>query len=108
MTTYNVANGEVGKHAIPVSANVEDIVQFANDCTSIEVVVLASTAPVYFTLDDTTATVAGPDCHVAFAGPNAVEINLRSFQSSAEPNVATPTKVRLISSASATVSVVRA
>lgn len=59
MATYSVAAGKRGVRAKSLSANVEDVVDFADDIPAVEVYVESGTATVYFTTDRSTATVAG-------------------------------------------------
>ena len=85
------------KHDISLSANTETIVNLAKDCRSAEVIVWDSTEPVYVTVNGTAATVAGDSTYALLIGANAA-----SFPVPGEIGL---TSVRLISAASATVSV---
>lgn len=113
MAEYTVAANAVGKHEIALAADTESIVTFTRDCQAVEVSVLASTDPVYFTLDDTPVELPpadeADDCHFAFAGPNSVRISIdRANPLGENPDLAAITKVRLKSAGAATVTVERA
>jgi len=85
------------KHNVALTANVETIVELARDCTEVEVLVTASTQPVYFTVDGSAATIAGDTTYATMAGVNLAQVRV--------PGSVGLTKVRLISGATATVSV---
>lgn len=93
MTTYTVAEGQDkrGVRAKSLAANVEDIVDFSEDLSAVEVYVESGSATVYFTVDRSTATVAGVNTEVVTPG-SAVQVGVWT---------AGNTQVRLISSAAA-------
>ena len=87
-------------HAVALTANTETIVELGVDCSSVEVLSLVSTQPVYFTVDGSAATVGGTRTFVVPAGVASAAVPV--------PAEVGLTKVRLISTANATVSVTRA
>lgn len=87
-------------HDVALAAATETRIQLAVDCARVEVLAHESSAPVYFTVDGSEATVAGPTCYALLAGVNAVTVPV--------PGAIGLTEVRLISSAAATVAVTRA
>lgn len=87
-------------HNVALTANTETIVELGVDANSVEVLSLASTQPVYFTVDGSAATIAGDRTFVVPAGVSSAAVPV--------PAEVGLTKVRLISGASATLSVSRA
>lgn len=60
MATYDVAAGELGVHAITLTANDECLVRFAEDVSTIEILNMDGIAPLYFVVNGKkAATVAG-------------------------------------------------
>lgn len=100
MPTVTLPVGAFAAYSLSLPANSETIVNLGVDADRIEVASTASATPVYFTVDGTPATVAGDRCYALFPGLNSISV--------AVPGDAGLTQVRLISSAVATVSVVRA
>lgn len=103
MAVVTVANSQVGVHNLALSAGVEEIVEFGEDVDQVEVTQITGSAPVYFTTNDTAASVPAAGvataCYSTITTLAPVELDPRTYQS---------TRIRLISSAAATVSVVRA
>lgn len=93
---YVVPESDRALHEIAVSANTEAVVRFARSVGSVEVVVISSTAPVYFTGDGLAATVKGSNCKVLFSGPNSSVIPVSAWSGAV---------VRIISAEDAVVSV---
>jgi hypothetical protein len=98
MDKHDVSTGDIAAHAVTLTAGEQSIVEFADDCSTIAVIVLTATQPVYFTADGTPATIGGPNTHII--PPN-------SAREDVEPNTYGPTIVHLVSAAAATVSVER-
>lgn len=67
MAAYAVAAGDRGAYEIAATADVEDTVTFGDDLPEVEIKVLAG-GPVYFTLDNTAATVRGAHTYDAHNG----------------------------------------
>lgn len=103
MATHSVAGAQVGVHNLALSAGVEEIVQFSEDVEQVEVTQVTGAAPVYFSTDGSAAEVptagAPSACYSTLTTLAPVALDPRTWQS---------TSIRLICSASATVSVVRA
>lgn len=99
MATYSVTSAQVGRHGISMAASVVDTVEFAVDCEFVEVTQLTGSAPVYFTVDGTTPTVGGANTYSTLTTMAPVAVS---------PPSAFATAVKLISAATATVSVVKA
>lgn len=87
-------------HNVALTSNVETIVELGVDASEIEVLVLAATVPVYFSVDGNAATVGGTNTYALPAGVSSASVKV--------PAEIGLTKVRLISAAAATVSVSRA
>lgn len=94
MATYTLGSG-FAAHAKTLAAGVVDVVDFGRNIDLVEVVVESGTAPVYFTVDGSTPTVAGSRTWAAFVG--------QGVRLPVPEEVATT--VRLISAASAVYSV---
>lgn len=58
-------------HELELIANIETELHFGREIGSVEIIVISSSAPVYFTVDGTEAIVRGGNCRVMFPGPNA-------------------------------------
>lgn len=100
MTAYSIAAGKLAAHAKSLAANTEDIVSFAGNARTgsyrnVDILVHSGTAPVYFTTDGSTATVAGDNCYVVLPG-NAAQVS---------PSLAGAGAIHLISAAAAVYSV---
>lgn len=102
MADYTLADNAIGVHNIALAPNTEVIVDMPPAGT-VEVASLASTAPVYFSVNGKPATVGGTDCYLLFPGVNAATVRLPS----AFMSLSARSAVRLISAAAATVSVSR-
>lgn len=97
MATYSIASGDIAVHEKSLAAGVEDVVNFAEDISDVEVLVHSGSAPVYFTVDRAATAVAGPRT-VAVMPSSAVQVQVWTRGAS---------QVRLISSASAVYSVTK-
>jgi hypothetical protein len=95
VTTYTIAAGGVGKYELALSANTEDIVDFPRDLSEVEVKCLTGTAPLYVSFGTAAATVKGDHCYDVPVG-TAATLPVRTDGA---------TRVRVISSATATYSV---
>lgn len=87
-------------HNVSLTANTETIVQLGVDCNNVEVLAMAGTAPIYFSVDGSAATVGGTNTYALPAGISSAAVPV--------PGEVGNTAVRLISTAVATVSVSRA
>ncbi len=96
---YDVSTGERGVHAIALTPNVESVVQFADDISTVEIINMDGAGPVYLTVNGAPATVAGRHTRLLPAAIGSIMI---------EPYQSVPTKISLISPGSPTVSVARA
>lgn len=67
MTAYAVPSGKKGAHHVLV-ANTEDVVTFSADHSQIELLLRDGNGEVYFTVDNTAATVGGTNCLVMPVG----------------------------------------
>lgn len=90
MATYTVGAGKLAVHAKTTAADVEDIVNFADDIPTVEVLV-ESGGDAYFTIDRSAATVAGDNTYFVKAG-SAVQVPVWTAGAS---------QIRLISSGAA-------
>lgn len=104
MAAHTVPTGHIGKYEIALNASTEDTVTFGGDQPSVydlsraEVQVLSGTAPVYFCFGASpAAAVRGTHCWAAHPG-TAVTVDVPTSGD---------TVVRLISEATAVVSVAR-
>lgn len=95
---YTVAQDEIGVHAIALVADTETIVRFADNVSTVEIVNMTGTAPVYFTVDKDAVSVAGNDTQLLPAKIGSVEAPSPGQQA---------TVVRLISPGTPTISVTR-
>lgn len=95
MPTYAVPAGDIGAHALALTANTVTEVDFADDLDRVEVVTDGAAA-VYFTVDGSVPTIAGTNTYFLPAALGAKE---------AHPPTGGGTKVRLISAGTPTVSV---
>jgi len=98
MATHTVSSGQVGVHAVTLTANTVETVTFADDLTSVEVI-SDGAAAVYWTADGSTPTVGGNNCYFLPAGAASVDTR--------QPMTASGTVVQLISSGTPTISVQR-
>lgn len=99
VTTHTVPAGRLGVHNLTLTADTEEVVQFEQDISTIEIVNLDGAAAVYFTVNGVAATVAGSHTRVLPAAINSVLY---------EPRESDATRVSLISSGTPTVSVTSA
>jgi hypothetical protein len=99
MAVHNVSSREIGAHGIVLTANTEEIVQFADDVGTVEILNMTGTAAVYFSFDGNPAVVGGARCLVLPAAISSAEY---------APRGTDPTAVSLISAGTPTVSVSRA
>lgn len=104
MADYTIPWGRVGVHEISLAPDTELVVEFDYDCPWVEVSTLDANAPVYFSVNGYPAAVGGGNCYQLFPGPNGMQVATRS---SRQGSATKKTQVRLISSASASISVVR-
>lgn len=95
MATYTVSAGDIAAHAKTLVADTEDVVDFSVDVENVEVLVHSGDAPVYFTVNRASATVAGGNTDVVTAG-SAVQVPVGTSGN---------TQVRLISAAACVYSV---
>lgn len=98
MAAYTVAEGKVGAHAKTLVADTADSVTFADDLPAVEVV-SDGAAALYFTTDDSTPTVGGPNTHLLPAAVSRRTVKVAG---------AGDTVVKLISAGTPTYSVARA
>lgn len=98
MAVHNVSSREIGAHGIVLTANTEEVVQFADDVGTVEIINMTGTAPVYFTIDGNPAEVGGARSRILPAAVCGIEY---------EPTGSDPTRVSLISPGTPTVSVAR-
>lgn len=96
---YTVAEGDQGKYEIPLAANTEAVVTFAEDLDDVEISNDTGAARVYFTVDGTPATVRGANCRQLPAAIHYVSLGV--YRNGG-------TVVRLISETPTIVSVARA
>jgi hypothetical protein len=97
MSVHNVS--QVGVYGVTLTANTEEVVQFVDDVSTLEILNMDGAAAVYFAVNRGAATVAGAHCRVLPAAVTSVLF---------EPSGSDPTTVSLISSGTPTVSVARA
>lgn len=97
MATYTVAAGKRGVRAKTLGANTEDIINFSEDISAVEVYVESGSATVYFSTDRSAATVAGDNTDPVAPG-SAVTTEVWTGGNS---------QIRLISSATAVYNVSR-
>lgn len=95
---HTVAADEQGVHAVALTASTVDTVTFADDVTRITITNMTGTAPIYYTVDGSTPTVAGKNTRLVPAAVTHVDV---------EPATSGPTTVKLISPGTPTVSVAR-
>lgn len=88
MTTYQFAERDRTTPRITLAANVESVVQFADDAGTVSVINMSGDAPIWVTFDNTPATVDGKRCVVLPAAVSRVVYN---------PSSSRPTTVRVIS-----------
>lgn len=93
MATYTANSGERAVHNKTLTGNTEDTVTLGDDFDQVEVMVSALTAPVYFTVDSTAASVAGGGTYVIASAGSYLQVPVPT---------AGNTIVRLISAAAAT------
>lgn len=91
-----VPESDIAVHNVQLSADTEQRVVFERDSSSLEIVVLDADSPIYFTVDDTVAIVGGGNTRLTFPGLNSTVIDVSAWSGQSV--------VRLISAASATVS----
>jgi hypothetical protein len=96
VTPYSVATGAVGVHSKTLAAGIEDVVTFAGDPDTVEVLSNGA-ADLYVSTDGAAATVAGANTYVLPAGGPCARA-IPSFSNS---------PVRLISAGTPTYSVTR-
>lgn len=71
MTTTAVAAAELAAHAITLTPDTVDTVNFARDCAEVEVLNINGAGALYFTVDGSTPTVAGKNTHLVPAAAGA-------------------------------------
>ncbi|MGW7350960.1 hypothetical protein [Streptomyces sp. NPDC054784] len=98
MADYQVQPGEIGIHALTLTAGQATTVTFPDDVDEIEILSHDGAAAVYFTVDGTAPAVEGRSSRVLPAAVTSVQV---------EPPTAGPTVVKLISAATPKVSVTR-
>lgn len=96
MPVVVVPNENRHVHELQLTSSVETELQFGRTVNSVEIMVLSSTKPVYYTVDGTEAEVAGPSSRVLFPGPNSQTVPVSSWSDAV---------IRLISAEAAVVSV---
>jgi hypothetical protein len=99
LATHTVPSSRVGVHGITLTANTEEIINFADDVSTLEILSMDGASPIYFTVNGTAATVGGSHTRVLPAAVCSVVIS---------PTSSDPTSVSLISAGTPTVSVARA
>lgn len=99
MVTRTIGAGDVGKHAVTLTANTVETFVFTDNVGAVQVV-SDGVAAVYFTTDGSEPTVAGDNCYLLPAGTMAVDDRVTS---NSPRDV-----VKVISSGTPTVSVMRA
>jgi hypothetical protein len=76
MTNYTIASTEIAANNKALVASTEDKVTFTRDVRTARVTNLTGSAAIYFTIDNTAATVAGANCYVIPAAVGSVEVNM--------------------------------
>ncbi len=99
MPSHSIASNQVGAHAVTLTANAVETFTFADDLPEVTVVSLDGAAVVYFTIDGSTPTIAGPKTYVLPAA-----IGAGTFA----PPTPGGTVVKAISTGTPTISVQRA
>ncbi|MEU9498236.1 hypothetical protein [Streptomyces sp. NPDC048196] len=98
MATHTVASGEVGAHALTLTANTIETVAFEGGLGTVTVLSHDGASPVYFTTDGTTPTVAGSHCWCVPAAIGAVTVPVSTYG---------PNSIKAISAGTPTISVQR-
>jgi len=96
VTNYSATNVQVAVHNKSLAADTEDTVTLAGDRDTVEVINLDGAASIYFTVDNSAATVDGQNTFVIPAAIGSLEVDVPT---------AGDTKVRLISDGTPTYSV---
>ena len=99
MPSHSITPGQVGAHAVTLTANTVETFTFADDLPEVTVVNHDGAAAVYFTIDGSTPTIAGPRTYVLPA-----VIGTATFA----PPTPGGTVVKAISTGTPTISVQRA
>lgn len=98
MATHTVAQSDIAKHGITLTAGVVDTVTFTSTDAARVQLFSNGAAEVYFTVDGSTPTVGGANCYLLPAVASVDDV---------EPPTGGATVVKLISSGTPTLSVVR-
>lgn len=89
MTDTPVGAAEINSGKVTLVATEEDVVTFARDCQSVELVNVDGPAEIWFTTDGSEATVGGKQCnYVPAVAGHSLEVEVRT---------AGPTEVHIIS-----------
>lgn len=102
MPDVTVAAGKVAAHGVTLAANQVSTVSFTDNIRAVDVI-SDGAAPVYYTVDGSTPTVAGAGCYLIPAGVTGVDTR----DTTNSGNTSVLDVVKLISAGTPTVSVQR-